>query len=65
MDFRFRGKSGHAVDITAMTDLDPQATSVKLKFRGAAVLCYPILCPKHRKHWIVERREFITLCVTA
>jgi hypothetical protein len=23
MDFRFRGKNGHAADITTMTDLDP------------------------------------------
>jgi hypothetical protein len=26
MDFRFRGKSGHAPDITAMTGLDPEPT---------------------------------------
>jgi hypothetical protein len=26
MDFRFRGKSGRAADITAMTELDPEPT---------------------------------------
>jgi putative ABC transport system substrate-binding protein len=26
LDFRFRGKSGHAADIPAMTELDPKAT---------------------------------------
>jgi hypothetical protein len=25
MDFRFRGKSGHAADITAMTEFEPEA----------------------------------------
>jgi hypothetical protein len=27
MDFRFRGKSGRAADITVMKDVDPQLTS--------------------------------------
>ena len=39
---------------------DPQATSVKLKFRGAAVLCYPL--SEAQEALDVERREFITLC---
>jgi len=27
MDFRFRGKSGHAADIAAMTEFDPSLSS--------------------------------------
>jgi hypothetical protein len=26
MDFRFRGKSGHAADVAAMTEFDPSRT---------------------------------------
>src|SRR5262245_39193578 len=38
---------------------DPQATSAKLKSRSATMLCYP--WSERRRHWIVKRRELITL----
>jgi hypothetical protein len=46
MDFRFRGKSGHAADVSATTEFDPQETLAESKSRNAAVsrdaeVCYP------------------------
>src|SRR5262245_60994541 len=35
MDFRFRGKSGHVADITAMTGFDPTETWAAQDFRSA------------------------------
>jgi hypothetical protein len=31
MDFRFRGKSGNATDITGMTEFDPKRHSMDLR----------------------------------
>jgi hypothetical protein len=39
MDFCFRGKNGHAADITATTDFDPNPALAGLKSRSAAVSC--------------------------
>jgi putative tryptophan/tyrosine transport system substrate-binding protein len=43
----------------SLTGFDPKATSAKFRPRSAALLCYPR--PKHRRHWLVKRREFILL----
>src|SRR5262245_20578140 len=60
-----RWKSGHAADITAKTDFDPQETLAESKSRNAAVsrdaeVCYPF-GRKHGKDRVVDRRSFITL----
>jgi hypothetical protein len=38
MDFRFRGKSGHAADITAMTEFDPIRTSARSRATAATTI---------------------------
>ena len=46
-------------------EFDPEPTWVGPKFRSAAVSCRTEVCypfgRKHRRHWAVKRREFITL----
>jgi hypothetical protein len=40
MDFRFRGKSGHAANITGMTESDPNQSSTRFGIRLSGVTEY-------------------------
>src|SRR6516165_9591120 len=63
MDFRFRGKSGRAADITAMTEVDPSLPSVA-NFPAMHNAAIPTRCGRawswdwgeHKRH-----PEFISL----
>jgi hypothetical protein len=39
MDFRFRGKTGHAADITAMTESDPRADIAQIEMPQCSGYC--------------------------
>src|SRR5262249_53644331 len=63
VDFRFRGKSGRAADITAMTEFDPSATSSR-NFCCDAQRC-PLVGFVLDGQFCMRRRNFIALLGSA
>src|SRR6266446_7078803 len=66
LDFRFRGKNGHAADITRMTESDPKAviSRAEIPQRSSLLPCRARaipFCRKHGRYRAVKRRAFITL----